>query len=102
MHDRRSLWILRGWLLAVTGLITFLIVNSRQQTNDNKVKIDAICRSFASAGNLDVPVNPTMNGIAFIAIHRNGAIVLGCGNLLKPASDELKEKAKHFGIDLRG
>lgn len=98
----RTIWLVRGWLVLLTIMFAYLIVTSRQEAHRNSDRIDSVCKSFASAGNLDVLSTTTINGVAFVVLHRNGAIHLGCGNLLNKPSDILVKKTNQFHLHMDG
>lgn len=98
----RTIWLVRGWLILLTVMFAYLIVTSRQESRRNSDRINSVCKSFASAGNLDVLNTTPINGIAFVVLHRNGAIHLGCGNLLNKPSDTLVNKANQFHLHMDG
>lgn len=98
----RTVWLVRGWLVFLTIMFTYLIVTSRQAAHENSDRIDSVCRSFASVGNLDALPTATINGISFIVVHRNAAIKLGCGKLLRDPSPILLQKVRDYNIQLDG
>ncbi len=89
-------------MLVLTIMLTYLIVNSRQTAHQNSERIDSICKSFSSVGNLEVTPTTTINGVTFIVVHRNAAIKLGCGNLLVSPVPELLNKVREFNLQLDG
>lgn len=98
----RTVWLVRGWLLILSGVLTVILVNSRQAAHKNAEHIDSICKSFASVGNLDIAPTATKTGVFIVVEHRNAAILLGCGDLLDEPSDILKQKVKQFNVRLDG
>lgn len=83
-------------------MFAYLIVISRQEAHRNSSRIDVVCTSFASVGNLDVIETTTKNGAAFIIKHRNAAIKLGCGDELDHPTNMLLRKALEYDLDMDG
>lgn len=98
----RTVWLVRGWLTILTGLLTFLLVGARQTAHKDSERIDTVCRSFASVGNIDALPASTLTGISVIVVHRNAAVKLGCGSLLNEPSEILLQKVKKFNLQLDG
>jgi len=98
----KTIWVVRGWLLALTILLTVLLVSSRQASHKNAEQIEQVCRSFASVGNLDIPASITKTGVQFVVEHRNAAIGLGCGDLLEQPTPLLRQKAQQYNIRMEG